>query len=237
MTTVTSLLRAAFIVTTFNLLPGRATGQALPWTRADSIVAIGRGQIGLKGYAWRDFMPRPGGKPPGSDLMVNLQIQSLDGRPLPNGLDLMLRGGPRWATNRTVDVPVDHHRVEPRKNVEIDVFRQEHARRFGELNREWLERYHLMEASEEEQLADPQKHFIDSGGQIFVALHDGHVIGTCAITPHGADEVELAKLTVASEYRGHGIARRLVERCIAYARERQVRRMMLLSNSQLQGAR
>jgi GNAT superfamily N-acetyltransferase len=121
-------------------------------------------------------------------------------------------------------------------NVEIDFFRREHARRFGELNREWLEWYHLMEASEEEQLADPQTHFIDSGGQIFVALHDGHVIGTCAITPHGADEVELAKLTVASEYRGHGIARRLVERCIAYARERQVRRMMLLSNSQLQGA-
>jgi hypothetical protein len=122
----------AFILATFIVLPGRATGQALPWTRADSIVAIGRGQIGLKGYAWRDFMPRPGGKPPGSDLMVNLQIHSLDGRPLPtglsvdsawvrsseglwqvaprpespNGLDLMLRGGPKLATNRTVDVLV-----------------------------------------------------------------------------------------------------------------------------------
>lgn len=121
-------------------------------------------------------------------------------------------------------------------NVEIDVFRREHAGRFGELNREWLERYHLMEASEEGQLADPQTHFIDAGGQIFVALHDGNVIGTCAVTPHGSETVELAKLTVASEYRGQGIARRLVERCIAYAREREVRRMMLLSNSQLQGA-
>jgi hypothetical protein len=78
----------AFILATFIVLPGRATGQALPWTRADSIVAIGRGQIGLKGYAWRDFMPRPGGKPPGSDLMVNLQIHSLDGRPLPTGLSV-----------------------------------------------------------------------------------------------------------------------------------------------------
>jgi GNAT superfamily N-acetyltransferase len=121
-------------------------------------------------------------------------------------------------------------------NVEIDVFRRAHASRFGELNREWLERYHLMEESEEAQLADPQTHFIDSGGQIFVALHDGQVIGTCAVTPHGPEEVELAKLTVAEDYRGQGIARRLVERCIAYARERRVRRMMLLSNSQLQGA-
>lgn len=121
-------------------------------------------------------------------------------------------------------------------NVEIDIFRAEHAKRFADLNREWLEHYNLMEAVEEEQLADPQRHFIDCGGQIFVALHNGHVIGTCAVTPHGGEEVELAKLTVAPDFRGQGIARRLVERCIAYAREQNVRRMMLVSNSQLQGA-
>jgi ribosomal protein S18 acetylase RimI-like enzyme len=121
-------------------------------------------------------------------------------------------------------------------NVAIDVFRPEHARRFGQLNREWLEQYNLMEPSEEGQLADPQTHFVDCGGQIFVALHDDEVIGTCAIIPHGDDEFELAKLTVASEFRNQGIARRLVERCIGYLRERGVRRVMLLSNSQLRGA-
>jgi ribosomal protein S18 acetylase RimI-like enzyme len=121
-------------------------------------------------------------------------------------------------------------------NVEIDSFRLEHARRFAELNREWLETYSLMEPAEEEQLADPQKHFLDCGGQIFVALHNGQVISTCAVIPHGVGEVELAKLTVAPEFRGQGIARRLVERCIAYAREQGARRVMLVSNSQLQVA-
>jgi ribosomal protein S18 acetylase RimI-like enzyme len=121
-------------------------------------------------------------------------------------------------------------------NVEIDSFRSEYAQRFAELNREWLERYHLMEPSEEEQLADPQKYFLHGGGQIFVALQNGRVIGTCAVMPHGEDEVELAKLTVAPECRGQGIARRLVEQCIQYARERAVRRVMLMSNSQLQAA-
>jgi ribosomal protein S18 acetylase RimI-like enzyme len=121
-------------------------------------------------------------------------------------------------------------------NAEIAIFRSEHARRFGELNREWLEGYGLMEASEEEQLTDPQKYFIDRGGQIFVALDDGLVVGTCAVVPHSAGEIELAKLTVATEFRGQGIARRLVQRCIEYARERGARRMTLLSNSQLQGA-
>ncbi len=120
--------------------------------------------------------------------------------------------------------------------VEIETYQPAHARRFGELNREWLERYNLMEPAEEEQLADPQKYFVDRGGQIFVALHDGEVIGTCAVLPHGTDDVELAKLTVASEFRGQGVARRLVERCIAYAREQKARRVMLVSNSQLEAA-
>jgi hypothetical protein len=126
----------AFVLATSTRLSGQAAGQALPWLRADSIVMIGRGEVALKSYAWRDFMPRAGGTKPGSDLMVNLQIQSLDGRPLPaglivdsawvrsaeglwrsapspeprpelpNGFDLMLRGGPKWATNQTVDVLV-----------------------------------------------------------------------------------------------------------------------------------
>jgi len=121
-------------------------------------------------------------------------------------------------------------------SVEIDVFRVEHARRFAELNRAWLESYGLMEPADEEQLDDPQTHFVDRGGQIFVALQDGQVVGTCAVVPHGHEEFELAKLTVASELRGGGVARRLVQRCIAYARERGARRLMLVSNSRLQPA-
>jgi putative acetyltransferase len=120
--------------------------------------------------------------------------------------------------------------------VDIDTLRPEHAARFAELNRAWLDEYGLMERSEEAQLADPQAHFVDPGGQIFVALGDGAVVGTCAVVPSGTDEYELAKLTVAPEFRGHGIARRLVERSIAFARDRGARRVMLLSNSKLQSA-
>ncbi|HET8625541.1 MAG TPA: GNAT family N-acetyltransferase [Gemmatimonadales bacterium] len=121
-------------------------------------------------------------------------------------------------------------------SVEIDTFRLEHAEHFAELNRKWLESYDLMEPAEEAQLADPQGYFLNRGGQIFVALHNGQVIGTCAVMPHGIEELELAKLTVALEFRGQGIARLLVERCIAYAREQGARRVMLVSNSRLQPA-
>lgn len=120
--------------------------------------------------------------------------------------------------------------------IEIERFQPAHARRFAELNREWLEAYGLMEPSNDEQLSDPQAYFLGRGGQIFVALHDGTVVGTCAIIPHDVDEFELAKLTVASAFRGQGIARRLVECCLAYARERGAHRVILVSNSQLQAA-
>lgn len=124
----------------------------------------------------------------------------------------------------------------PVTSVRIDTFRSEHATRFGELNRAWLDDHNLYEHTEEEQLTDPEAYFIGGGGQIFVALHNEEVIGTCAVMPDGPGELELAKLTVAPEFRGQGIARRLVERCIEYGREHGVTRLILVSNSRLQAA-
>ena len=49
--------------------------------------------------------------------------------------------------------------------VEIALFRPEHANRFAQLNREWLEEYNLMEPANEEQLADPEAHFVVPGEQ------------------------------------------------------------------------
>ncbi|HJR16669.1 MAG TPA: hypothetical protein VJ808_07430 [Gemmatimonadales bacterium] len=111
-------------------------GQHSAWLGADSIVTVGPARIGLRVSAWRDFMPQPEGAQAGSPLMVNLQIMSLDSLPmptelrvdsawvrsedelwssapspeprpnLPNGLDLILRGGPKWPTHQTIDVLV-----------------------------------------------------------------------------------------------------------------------------------
>ena len=121
-------------------------------------------------------------------------------------------------------------------NIEIDTLRPEHTRRFADLNRAWLDEYHLMEPAEETQLADPQEYFVGAGGQIFVALHEDVVVGTCAVLPNGVEEFELAKLTVSPACRGQGIARRLVGHCVAFARDRGARRLMLISNSQLRAA-
>ena len=117
-------------------LPGQVDGAAAAWGQADSSVAIGDTRIGLRVVAWRDFLPRVGPDRSGSGLLVNLQIARLDSTPwpeglkvdsawvrspggvwstapsseprpgFPNGLDLMLRGGPKWPTEHRVAVLV-----------------------------------------------------------------------------------------------------------------------------------
>lgn len=105
----------------------------LPWRRADSVATIDGHRIAFRAVPWRDFMPSPVRRG-GSTLMVNLLLISADTLPFPEGLrvdsawvrsgdqvwatapsteprpdapqglDLMLRGGPRWETGTPIDV-------------------------------------------------------------------------------------------------------------------------------------
>lgn len=120
--------------------------------------------------------------------------------------------------------------------MQIGVFRREHLPAFVALNREWLVQYGLLEQPDEEQLADPWTHILNPGGQLFVATDEGVLVGTCAIAPVGDGVMELVKLAVSEQARGKGLGRLLVQQCLEFARERGFRRVVLLSNSQLQSA-
>ncbi len=119
-----------------RLSRGQTSDGELRWTQADSVAAVGERTLVLRAHAWRDFMPRPDTVRAGSDLMVNLQIHSVEGQSRPpgltvdsawvrcgdgewstaptreprpelaDGLDLMLRGGPQWSTGQAIDVLV-----------------------------------------------------------------------------------------------------------------------------------
>jgi putative acetyltransferase len=126
--------------------------------------------------------------------------------------------------------------MQPNHDVQIDTFRAGDRHAFDALNRSWLTAYGLLEAPDERQLADPIGEIVSPGGQIFVARHNGEVVGTCAVLPHDEGVLELAKLSVAPRSQGSGLGRRLVEACLAYARARGARRLVLLSSSKLGAA-
>ncbi len=120
--------------------------------------------------------------------------------------------------------------------IRIDTFRDAYAADFARLNRDWLVGFELYEPIDGEYLDDPRGHFLDRGGEIFVALRGDEVVGTCAVLPSGPEVCELSKLTVAPSARGHGLGRRLTEVAIAHARGLGAKRLVLSSNSRLKTA-
>lgn len=101
---------------------------------------------------------------------------------------------------------------------------------------EWLVRYGLAEELDLRVLNDPKGEILDPGGFIWVAVHEGTVIGTAALVKEAHHSYELAKMSVAAEYRGRGIARKLLETCLDTARKEGARKIELFSNHQLTAA-
>lgn len=119
---------------------------------------------------------------------------------------------------------------------EIVTFRDDYVPAFGRLNRDWLESFGLLESADVPYLEDPRRWIVAKGGEVFFAVRDGEVLGTCAAVPSADGVVELAKLAVAPAARGQGLGRRLVLAVLDFARRRGARRVVLSSSSKLGAA-
>ena len=117
--------------------------------------------------------------------------------------------------------------------VEIIDYSNDYIENFRRLNLEWLERYRLAESHDLEILDDPKATILDGGGFIWLAYCDKIVVGTAAIIKEQKGEFELAKMAVAPSYRGRGISKLLIEKCITKARESGANKISLYSNHQL----
>ena len=107
---------------------------------------------------------------------------------------------------------------------------------FKRLNLEWLDKYNLTESHDLEILDDPQGSVIEKGGCIFLAMDGEKVIGTAGLWKENDSEYELIKMGVDTEYRGQGISKILLDRCLEEAKNRKATKVFLFSNSQLKTA-
>ena len=107
---------------------------------------------------------------------------------------------------------------------------------FKRLNMEWLEKYNLVETHDLEVLDDPRGTVIAHGGCIFLAADGNTIIGTAGLWKNNEHEYELIKMFVHTEYRGRGISKLLLDKCIDEAKQRDAKKIILYSNSQLQTA-
>ncbi|MBV8518343.1 MAG: GNAT family N-acetyltransferase [Acidobacteria bacterium] len=115
-------------------------------------------------------------------------------------------------------------------------YRPEYRHDFERLNRLWLEEHALLEPVDLEYLRDPEGKILANGGEVFFAVDENRVVGTCAAIRVSDRTFELAKLAVDPAIRGRGLGRHLCETVLAYAREHGAQEIVLTSHTSLSSA-
>ena len=122
-------------------------------------------------------------------------------------------------------------------NLRIIPFHKRYSSTFYHLNKIWIEESFLIEESDKFDLLNPEESIINKGGEIFFALIEDKPIATVAMIPIKSDTYELAKMTVDTQYRGNGIANKLMDKCILFAKEKEAKEIILITNDTLVIAR
>ena len=126
----------------------------------------------------------------------------------------------------------------PIHNIQIIPYEAQYRSAFKTLNEVWIRQYFKMEASDYKSLDHPESYILDKGGYILFALHEGEVVGVCALIKM-QDEVydyELAKMAVSSSMQGKGVGKQLAKAIIDQAKAVGANRLFLESNTVLSPA-
>ncbi|GAA4282002.1 GNAT family N-acetyltransferase [Gaetbulibacter aestuarii] len=121
--------------------------------------------------------------------------------------------------------------------INIVSYQPQLAKAFYDLNIEWLKHFFYVEAYDEEVLSKPEKYIINKGGHIFFASRKDTILGTAALMPlKGTDAFELTKMGVSPKYRGLQIGQKLMQHCIDFAKNNNMTKLIIYSNTILENA-
>ena len=121
--------------------------------------------------------------------------------------------------------------------IKIIDFETKYAQIFYDLNIEWLKTFFYVEPFDEEVLSKPKTYIIEKGGSIFFATKDNKVIGTVALMPTDDKNVlEFTKMAVLPEERGQKIGQQLLQHCIDFGKQQNLKALLLYSNTKLENA-
>jgi GNAT superfamily N-acetyltransferase len=119
------------------------------------------------------------------------------------------------------------------EEIQIIPYAAQYAEDFRRLNLEWLDHYHLTESHDLMVLDDPQGTILDREGAIYLAKAGEKIVGSAALMKEHEGVYELAKMAVTQAFRGKGISKLLIEKCLEKARQFQAKKVTLFSNHQL----
>lgn len=106
-----------------------------------------------------------------------------------------------------------------------------HQPYFEKFNRDWIEKYFVMEPVDEFVLTDPEEVLLKPGGAVLMAEYDGEVAGTVALRKVDDKTFEFTKMAVDSNFQRRGIAEALSYASFEKAKELGATTVILYSNS------
>ncbi len=120
--------------------------------------------------------------------------------------------------------------------IEIVEYKPEHQPYFERFNKAWIEKYFWLEDIDKYVLENPAEAIIGEGGAILMATYNGVVAGTVALKKVNEEVYEFTKMAVDEGYRRRGIAEALSYASFERARELGATKVILYSNTALEGA-
>jgi DNA-binding MarR family transcriptional regulator/GNAT superfamily N-acetyltransferase len=120
--------------------------------------------------------------------------------------------------------------------VKIIRYSKKYKNDFERLNTEWLHKYFTVETTDKKMLSYPEREIIKKGGEIFFALLDDKVVGTCAVIKIDKSTYELAKMAVTKEARGMQAGKKLGLTVIGFAISKGAKKVVLDTNTKLVAA-
>lgn len=114
--------------------------------------------------------------------------------------------------------------------MKIVPYHPKYKRDFIEMNQMWISTMFAIEDEDIRELGNIEP-YISSGGQIFFAL-DAHeaVMACCMIAPREDGDWEIMKFAAKGMYTGTGAGSACLKACIDYAAEKQVQKILIVSN-------
>ncbi len=134
---------------------------------------------------------------------------------------------------------LDELRQKQSTEITIVPFKRKYRSDFIRINREWLKKYFEDEGLEKEDerlLNNPEKEIVNKGGEIFFAILNDEVVGTCAVIKIDDFCFELAKMGVTEKAQGKQIGKKLTLTSIGYAVEKGAVKLTLSTSIKLVAA-
>ncbi len=137
------------------------------------------------------------------------------------------------ANENLVKVLSDKEKEKQLSKIKVVSYDDKYKKEFKKLNTEWLKKYFTVESTDKIILDNPKGEIIEKGGEIFFALLEKQVVGTCAVIKVDKKTFEIAKMAVKESDRGKQIGKKLGLTAIGFAVARKARKIVLDTNYKL----